>query len=71
MNEHKNNRDNFDSRSELPIERNALIDLTKKEQDHRHKLQDNQQKANNSSYFSWSRISFIFQLVENKIISNN
>ena len=52
MNEqHKNNRDHFDSRSELPIERNALIDLTKKEQDHRHKLQDNQQKANNSSYF--------------------
>ena len=46
MNEHRNNRDRSDSRSESPIERNVLIDLTKKEQDHRHKLQENQQKAN-------------------------
>ena len=51
MNEHRNNRDRSDSRTESPIERNVLIDLTKKEQDHRHKLQENQQKANNSSYF--------------------
>ena len=45
MNEHRNNRDRDGSRSESPIERNVLIDLTKKEQDHRHKLQENQQKA--------------------------
>ena len=51
MNEHRNNRDRSDSRSELPIERNVLIELTQKEQDHRHKMQENQQKANNSSYF--------------------
>ncbi len=51
MNEHRNNRDRSDSRNELPIERNVLIELTQKEQDHRHKMQENQQKANNSSYF--------------------
>ena len=62
MNEHRNNRDRDDSRSESPIERNVLIDLTKKEQDHRHKLQENQQKANNSSYFYGMIFGVIYNL---------
>jgi uncharacterized membrane protein len=65
MNDHKNHRDKLDNRQdysrELPIERNALIELTKKEQDHRHKLQENQQIANNISYF----FGMIFGLVYN------
>lgn len=65
MNDHKNHRDRYDNRSDnsrdLPIERNALIELTKKEQDHRHKLQENQQVANNISYF----FGMIFGLVYN------
>ena len=62
MNEHRNNRDRVDSRNESPIERNVLIDLTKKEQDHRHKLQENQQKANNSSYFFGMIFGTIYNL---------
>jgi uncharacterized membrane protein len=62
MNEHRNNRDRSDSRTESPIERNVLIDLTKKEQDHRHKLQENQQKANNSSYFFGMILGVIYNL---------
>ena len=62
MNEHRNNRDRSDSRTELPLERNALIDLTKKEQDHRHRLQENQQKANNSSYFFGMIFGVIYNL---------
>lgn len=61
MNEHRNNRDKSDSRHESSLERNVLIDLTKREQDHRHKLQENQQKANNSSYF----IGMIFGTIYN------
>jgi uncharacterized membrane protein len=65
MNDHKNHRDRYDNRSDnsrdLPIERNALIELTKKEQEHRHKLQENQQVANNISYF----FGMIFGLVYN------
>jgi len=73
MNDNRNNRERFDSRPDLPIERNALIELTKKEQEHRHKLQENQQKANNSSYFfgmifglfyNLSLLYFIYDLVE-------
>jgi uncharacterized membrane protein len=62
MNEHRNNRDRSDSRNESPIERDVLIDLTKKEQDHRHKLQENQQKANNSSYFFGMILGVIYNL---------
>lgn len=62
MNEHRNKRDRSDSRTESPIERNVLIDLTKKEQDHRHKLQENQQKANNSSYFFGMILGVIYNL---------
>jgi uncharacterized membrane protein len=62
MNEHRNNRDRSDSRNESPIERDVLIDLTKKEQDHRHKLQENQQKANNSSYFFGMILGIIYNL---------
>jgi uncharacterized membrane protein len=62
MNEHRNNRDRSDSRTESPIERDVLIDLTKKEQDHRHKLQENQQKANNSSYFFGMILGVIYNL---------
>ena len=52
MNEHKNNRDRHDNRgADIPLERNALIELTKNEQEHRHALQEKQQKANNVSYF--------------------
>ena len=62
MNEHRNNRDRSDSRSESSVERNVLIDLTKKEQDHRHKLQENQQKANNTSYFFGMILGVIYNL---------
>jgi uncharacterized membrane protein len=62
MNEHRNNRDRSDSRNESPIERDVLIDLTKKEQDHRHKLQENQQRANNSSYFFGMILGVIYNL---------
>ncbi|NBX52336.1 MAG: hypothetical protein EBT63_01620 [Proteobacteria bacterium] len=73
MNDNRNNRERFDSRPDLPIERNALIELTKKEQEHRHKLQENQQKANNTSYFfgmvfglfyNLALLYFIYDLVE-------
>ena len=72
MNENRNNRDR-QSRNDLPIERNALIELTKKEQNHRHKLQENQQKINNISYFfgmlfglfyNLALLYFIYDLVE-------
>lgn len=82
MNDHKNHRDRYDNRSEnsreIPIERNALIELTKKEQDHRHKLQENQQKANNISYFfgmifglfyNLALLYFIYDLVQRDLRS--
>lgn len=82
MNDHKNHRDKFDNRSdnsrELPIERNALIELTKNEQEHRHKLQENQQIANNISYFfgmifglayNLALLYFIYDLVQRDLRS--
>lgn len=62
MNEYKSSRDRHEHRSESNHDKQALIDLTQKEQDHRHQLQEKQQKANNISYIFGMFFGFLYNL---------
>lgn len=63
MNDNRNNRNRFDSKPDIHIERDALIELTKNEQEYRHIAQEKQQRANNISYFIGMIFGFIYNLV--------
>jgi hypothetical protein len=62
MNDNRNNRNRFDSKPDMHIEREALIELTKNEQEFRHISQEKQRKANNISYFFGMVFGFIYNI---------
>ena len=62
MTEYKSNRDRHEHRGESNHDKQALIELTQKEQDHRHQLQEKQQKANNISYVFGMAFGFLYNV---------
>ncbi len=62
MNEYKSTRDRHEHRGESNHDKQALIELTQKEQDHRHQLQEKQQKANNISYIFGMVFGFLYNI---------
>jgi len=62
MTEYKSNRDRHEHRGESNHDKQALIELTQKEQDHRHQLQEKQQKANNISYIFGMVFGFLYNI---------
>lgn len=62
MNEYKSNRDRHENKGESNHDKQALIELTQKEQDHRHQLQEKQQKANNASYIFGMVFGFLYNI---------
>ena len=62
MNDNRNNRNRFETKPDMHIEREALIELTKNEQEFRHISQEKQRKANNISYFFGMVFGFIYNI---------